>query len=48
LSEAFGIPEEAFSRADYDLDTLVESIQNDSDFIKEFQLDTVRETILLN
>ena len=48
LLEAFGIPEEAFSRADYDLDTLVESIQNDADFVKEFRLDTIRETILLD
>lgn len=48
LLEAFGIPEEAFSRADYDLDTLVESIRNDADFVKEFRLDAVRETILLD
>jgi type III restriction enzyme len=48
LLEAFGIPEEAFSRADYDLDILIESIRNDADFVKEFRLDTVRETILLD
>ena len=43
LLEAFGIPEEAFSRSDYDLDTLVVSIRNDADFVKEFRLETVRE-----
>jgi type III restriction enzyme len=48
LLEAFGIPEEAFSRADYDLITLVETIQNDADFVKEFRLEAVRETILLD
>jgi hypothetical protein len=48
LLEAFGIPEAAFSRADYDLDTLVEAIRTDTDFVKEFRLEAVRETILLD
>lgn len=44
LLKAFGISDEAFSRADYDVDSLVESIRNDADFVKEFRLEAVRET----
>ncbi len=47
LLEAFGISEEAFSRADYDIDSLIESIQSDPDFVKEFRLEAVRETLTL-
>ena len=47
LLEAFGIPEAAFSRADYDLDSLLELIRRDPDFIKEFHLEAVRESLLL-
>lgn len=48
LLEAFGIPDEAFSRADYDLDTLIGSIKNDPVFVKEFRLEAVRETLTLD
>src|SRR3990172_6389460 len=48
LLEAFGISDEAFSRADYDLDILLESIKNDADFVKEFRLEAVRETLTLD
>jgi hypothetical protein len=48
LLEAFGISDEAFSRADYDVDSLVESITNDPDFVKEFRLEAVRETLVLD
>jgi type III restriction enzyme len=48
LLEAFGISDEAFSRADYDLDSLVESIRHDADFVKEFRLEAVRETLTLD
>jgi hypothetical protein len=48
LLEAFGIPDEAFARADYDLDSLVETIKSDGDFVKEFHLETVRETLTLD
>lgn len=48
LLEAFGIADEAFSRADYDVDLLVESIRNDPDFVKEFRLEAVRETLVLD
>ena len=48
LLEAFGISDEVFSRADYDLDSLVESIKNNPDFVKEFRLEAVRETLTLD
>jgi hypothetical protein len=48
LLEAFGISDEAFSRADYDLDSLLESIRNDADFVREFRLEAVRETLTLD
>jgi type III restriction enzyme len=48
LLEAFGISDEAFSRADYDIDSLVESIRHDADFVKEFRLEAVRETLTLD
>lgn len=48
LLEAFGISDEAFSRADYALDTLVASIRNDTDFVKEFRLEAIRETLILD
>jgi len=47
LLEAFGISDEAFARADYDIDSLVETIKNDDAFVKEFRLEAVRETLTL-
>jgi len=48
LLEAFGIPDEAFGRADYDMDALLGFIKTDADFVKEFHLETVRETLTLD
>ncbi len=48
LLEAFGIPVEAFARADYEMDPLVEKIKQDADFVKEFHLEAVRETLTLD
>lgn len=48
LLDALGISDEAFSRADYDLNTLLESIKNDPDFVKEFRLEAIRETLILD
>lgn len=48
LLEAIGISDEAFARADYDLDSLLEFIKNDVDFVKEFRLEAVRETLILD
>lgn len=48
LLEALGIPDEAFSQADYDLDSLLSSIRNDADFVKQFKLEAIRETLILD
>jgi hypothetical protein len=48
LLEAFGISHEAFSRVDYDIDALLDFTKNNTDFVKEFQLEAVRETLMLN
>lgn len=48
LLEALGIPDEAFARADYDLGSLLESMKDDPDFVKEFRLEAVRETLTLD
>ncbi|MGA2490529.1 MAG: DEAD/DEAH box helicase family protein, partial [Anaerolineales bacterium] len=47
LLDAFGITDETFRRVDYDLDTLIDTIRNDNDFVKEFRLEAVRETLTL-
>lgn len=48
LLEAFGIPDGAFSRADYDLEALLNSIKTEAEFVKEFHLEAVRETLTLD
>ncbi len=48
LLEAFGVSDAAFGRADYDMDVLLDSIKNDAGFVKEFHLEAVRETLLLD
>src|SRR3990172_7588484 len=48
LLEAFGISDEAFSRADYDVELLVEAIKNNPDFVREFHLEAVREALILD
>jgi hypothetical protein len=48
LLEAFGITDEAFSRADYDLEALLNSIKTEAEFVKEFHLEAVRETLTLD
>jgi len=48
LLDAFGISDEAFSRADYDIDALLDFTKNNTDFVKEFHLEAVRETLMLN
>ncbi len=47
LLEAIGIPDEAFSRYDYELDQLLNSIRINANFVKEFHLEAVRETLTL-
>lgn len=47
LLDALGIPEEAFSRADYDMEALVQAIRQDDEFVREFRLEALRETLVL-
>ena len=47
LLAALGIPQTAFERADYDLDALWGSIKTDDAFVREFQLEALRETLTL-
>jgi len=47
LIEALGIPEAAFKAADYDIDRLWERIQTDDDFVRDFRLEALRESLNL-
>lgn len=47
LLKALGIPDEAFKRADYELDALIKSIKADDAFVREFRLEAARETLTL-
>lgn len=47
MLQALGIPEDAFSRVDYEIDSLVKAINENVDFVKEFHLEAVRETLTL-
>ncbi|MBI5244751.1 MAG: DEAD/DEAH box helicase family protein [Elusimicrobia bacterium] len=47
LVEALGISDEAFKRVDYDLDGLLEKINEDDDFVGEFRLEALRESLSL-
>ena len=48
LLHALGIPQEAFERADYDLETLLDMIRRDDNFVREFRLEALRETLTLD
>ncbi|HEY4724015.1 MAG TPA: DEAD/DEAH box helicase family protein, partial [Anaerolineae bacterium] len=48
LIAALGIPEDAFKQADYDLDALFDSIRNNDDFVREFHLEALRESLTLD
>ena len=45
---ALGVPQAAFERVDYDIDVLWDRIRQDDDFIREFKLEILRETLVLN
>jgi len=47
LLEAFGIPESAFKSVNYQVDTLWERIKTDDDFVRDFRLQALRETLTL-
>jgi type III restriction enzyme len=48
LLEAFGIPDDAFKEADYDFDALITSIKTNDDFVKQYKLEALRETLTLS
>jgi len=45
--QAFGIPDEAFKKAKYNFKRLFQSIRADDAFVKEFRLESQRETLTL-
>lgn len=47
LLEALGISEAAFRAADYDLDQLWERLRTDDDFVRDFRLEALRESLNL-
>ncbi len=47
LLRSFGIPQEAFEKVDYDIDALLKSIEHDNEFVREFKLEGLRETLTL-
>ncbi len=48
LIKALGIPKQAFEAVDYEVDTLLERIKIDERFVKDFRLESVRETLTLD
>ena len=48
LLQALGIPSAAFQKSKYDFTTLWASIRNDDDFVREFKLEALRETLTLD
>ena len=48
LLAALGMPQAAFERADYDMDALWQNIKTDDDFVRQFRLEALRETLTLN
>jgi len=48
LLEALGIPEAAFRSANYSLPTLWKRIKTDDDFVRDFKLHALRETLTLD
>jgi len=48
IIEALGIPEAAFKAADYDIERLWERLQTDDDFVRDFRLQALRESLALD
>jgi len=48
LLSAFGVPQTAFENVDYDLDTLWTRIKGDDNFVRDFHLEALRETLTLS
>jgi type III restriction enzyme len=47
LLEALGIPDAAFKAANYSIERLWDRIESDDDFVRDFALDALRETLTL-
>jgi DNA-binding transcriptional ArsR family regulator len=47
MLRALGVANVAFERVDFDLDALWEVVKTDSDFVGEFRLEALRETLML-
>lgn len=47
LLSALGVPQAAFEYVDYDLETLWTRIKGDDDFVRDFHLEALRETLTL-
>jgi hypothetical protein len=48
LLEALGIPQEAFRAVDYDMEQLWHRLQTDNDFVRDFRLQALRESLNLD
>ena len=48
LIKALGIPQPAFEACDFDVDDLVGRVRGDDDFVRDFQLESLRETLNLD
>lgn len=46
--EAMGVSSKLFEEVDYDLDALLERVRNDSGFVREHRLESLRETLSLD
>ncbi len=47
LLEALGIPDAAFKAENYKIDSLLDRVKNDDGFVKDFKLESLRETLVL-
>ncbi len=45
--KALGIPDQAFPKVDFDMDALWKALKTDDDFVREFKLQGLRETLTL-
>ena len=48
LLRTLGVSDEAFGRVDFDIDTLWAKVRGDDDFVREYRLEVLRETLGLN
>ncbi len=48
LIKALGVPQPAFEACDFEVDDLLGRIRGDDDFVRDFQLESLRETLTLD